>query len=305
MSYAYRLAALKIESDLALPDLSPWDGSGISEPDISFRLGAVPPRLHEPDHSEAIFQTRGRDEYLLVLPGTGRILVRHGRQVTVELEHGADPINTRALLTGPIQAVLWHQRGLVPLHANAVVIGGRAVALAGTAAAGKSALAATLARDGHQPLADNLCVLDDAGKTAPAMVLPGVALLRLWRDTIEHLATPADGMASALSGRDRFLVDRWSACREPRALAAVIVLVRRSSVALTIERLSGITALGALRDMVQMRRPASALGRSSEILGCLTRLLVAAVPVWRLQLPDDVSCLSDAAAEVLGALEQP
>lgn len=304
MNYAYRLAALKIESDLELPDLSLWDGPAASEPDIAIRLGKVPPQLQSPDRVEAIFQTRGRDEYLLTLQGTGRILIRNGREVIVDTESGADPINTLALLTGPIQAVLWHQRGLLPLHANAVVIGGRAVALAGTSAAGKSALAATLAQDGHEILADDICVLDLDGKTARAMVLPGVALVRLWRDTIEQLSIPVDGLPSALSGREKFFVDCWSACRAPRELAAVIVLVRQSSVALRIERLSGIAALGALRDMVHMRRPAAAFGRSSEILSFLTQLLLAGVTVWRLQLRDDLFCLPEAAEKVLSMLEQ-
>jgi hypothetical protein len=302
MNHAYRLATLKIESDLALPDLTPWDGPAASPADIAFRLGAVPPRLETPDRVEAIYQTRGREEYLLALPGTGRILIRNGREVTIDVERGADPVNTRALLTGPIQAVLWHQRGLLPLHANAVVIGGRAVALAGNAAAGKSALAATLAQQGYENLADDICVVDvDApGVTA----LPGVARLRLWRDTLDTLGIVPDGLSPALSGKEKFFVDRWSACRAPRELAAVIVLVRRTNIPLAIERLSGIAAVGSLRDMVHTRRPASALGRDTEIFAALTKMLASGVTVWRLHLPDDPACLADAAAKVLQVLEQ-
>jgi hypothetical protein len=302
MNHAYRLAALKIESDLDLPDLTPWDGSATAQADIAFRLGAVPAQLETPDRVEAIFQTRGRDEYLLTLPGTGRILIRHGREVTVDVESGADPVNTRALLTGPIQAVLWHQRRLLPLHANAVVVGDRAVALAGPSAAGKSALAATLAQDGHDILADNICVVDIDAPHITA--LPGVTHLRLWRDTLDGLGVAADGLCPALSGKEKFFVERWNVCREPRPLAAVIVLVRRSTIALAIERLSGLAAVGALRDTVHMRRPASALGRDAEIFTSLTKMMTSGVTVWRLTLPDDLSCLRDAAVKVLSALEQ-
>jgi hypothetical protein len=303
MNHAYRLATLKIESDLALPDLTPWDGPADSQPDIAFRLGTVPLRLEAPDRVEAIYQTRGRDEYLLTLPGTGRILIRDGREVTVDVERDADPVNTRALLTGPIQAVLWHQRGLLPLHANAVVIGGRAVALAGNAAAGKSALAAILAQHGHENLADDICVVDVAAPRVTA--LPGVVLLRLWRDTLDALGIAPDGLSPALSGKEKFFVDRWSGCRAPRELAAVVVLVRRTNIPLAIERLSGFAAVGALRDMVHTRRPASALGRDAEIFAALTKMLASGVTVWRLHLPDDPACLRDAAAKVLEVLEQP
>jgi hypothetical protein len=302
MNHAYRLAALKVESDLALPDLTPWDGRATAEADIAFRLGAVPPGLEAPDRVEAIYQTRGREEYLLTLPGTGRILIRHGREVTVDVERGADPVNTRALLTGPIQAVLWHQRGLLPLHANAVVIGGRAVALAGNAAAGKSALAATLAQRGHETLADDICVVDVGAPGVTA--LPGVARLRLWRDTLDTLGIAPDGLSPALSGKEKFFVDRWSGCGAPRPLAAVVVLVRRTNIPLAIERLTGIAAVGALRDMVHTRRPASALGRDAAIFAAVTKMPASGVAVWRLHLPDDPACLSAAADQVLRALEQ-
>jgi hypothetical protein len=304
MNYAYRLATLRIESDLELPDLMPWDGSAAAEPDIAFRLGKVPAQLESPDRVEAIFQTRGRDEYLLNLPQTGRILIRNGREVTIETESGADPLNTQALLTGPIQAVLWHQRGLLPLHANAIVVGERAVALCGPSAAGKSALTAVLARGGHKPLADDICVVDTGAAAPRAMVLPGVAVLRLWRDTIEQLGLAADGSRPALSGREKFFVNDWNGAREPRELAAVVVLVRRTNIALAIERLHGAVAVGALRDIVHMRRPARALGRDVDIFAALTRMVQAGVTVWRLRLPDDPGCLGDAAAKVLSVLEQ-
>lgn len=303
MNHAYRLAKLKIESDLALPDLTPWDGPATSPADIAFRLGTVPLRLEAPDRVEAIFQTRGRDEYLLTLPGTGRILIRGGREVTIDVERNADPVNTRALLTGPIQAVLWHQRGLLPLHANAVVIDGQTIALAGNSATGKSALTATLAQYGHEILADDICVIDvDAPRVT---ALPGVACLRLWQDTLDRLGIASDGLSPALSGKEKFFVDRWSGCRTPRDLAAVVVLVRRTNNPLAIERLSGIAAVRALRDMVHTRRPASALGRDGEIFAAVTKIMASGVTVWRLHLPDDPACLGDAAAKVLHVLEEP
>ncbi len=53
-------------------------------------------------------------------------------------------------------------RGLLPLHASAVVLGGRAWLIAGTAGAGKSTLTAELLDCGAQFLADDLTVLSHA-----------------------------------------------------------------------------------------------------------------------------------------------
>jgi len=303
MSYAYRLSALRLESDLDLPELMPWDGPGDAPADIVVRLGKVPARLEAPDHVAPVFQTRGRSEYLLALPGTGRILVRDGREVTIDLDAGADPTNTRAFLASTIQAVLWHQRGLLPLHACALADDGRALALAGPSASGKSTLAALLSAKGHEVMADDVCVVDVRDGTA-IEVLPVSPHLRLWRDTLDHLGIPAKGLRRALSIKEQFLLERRGACiRASRKLAAVVVLLRRSSGALSIEQLHGSRAVGALRDVVHTRRPARALGRDPAIFAAITRLLAAGVTVHRLRVPDDPARLGEAAAMALTALE--
>jgi hypothetical protein len=131
MSHAYRLSELKIDSAIELPELSSWDGAPNRRTDIVFRIGKVPQQLERPDHVVPAFQTRGGCEYLIALPGSGRILVQDGSKITVEPYPGTDPADTRAFLTGPVQAVLWHQRGLLPLHASLVARDGRAAAIAG------------------------------------------------------------------------------------------------------------------------------------------------------------------------------
>jgi hypothetical protein len=302
MIQAYRLTGLKIESDLELPDLSPWKGPASSAPDVAFRLGKVPAGLRSPDRVEAIFQTRGRDEYLLTLEGTGRILIGHGREITLDLESGADLTNTKALLTGSMQAVLWHQRGLLPLHANAVVVDGRAVVLAGRPAIGKSALAATLCSDGYASLADDVCVIDAGAEAEPARVLPGIAVFRLWRDTLDDFGIGVEGLQPALSGKEKFFLPPPVECQEPRPLAAVVVLAGRARGAATIERLRGTAAIGALRDVIHMRRPAEALGRNSEMFATQTRLVHIGVTVWRLMVPHGPAGLREAAAKVVSVM---
>jgi hypothetical protein len=303
MSHAYHLAALKLESDLELPELMPWDGPDDAPADLIIRLGKLPPRLDMPDHVAPVFQTKGRSEYLLALPGTGRILVQDGRKVTVDPDPEADPTDTGAFLTGTIQAVLWHQRGLLPLHACAVAIDGRAVALAGPPAGGKSTLAAVLSAKGYQVLADDICIVD-VRDGADIKVLPISPQLRLWCDALDHLGIPTGGLRRALSSKEQFLLDRRAGgAREPRTLAAVVVLLRQLTGALSIERLHGALAVGALRDVVHTPRPARALGRDPAIFAALTRLAAGNVSVWRLRVRDDLGCLDEAAALALTALE--
>jgi hypothetical protein len=303
MRQAYWLSGLKLESDFPLPALVRWEGPEESAADVAIHRGKVPAGLERPDHAGPIFQTRGRDEYLLNLPGTGRILVQNGNEITVDPDADADLNTTSAILTGTIQAVLWHQRGLLPLHASVVVIGGRAVPLCGPSAAGKSTLAAMLAARGCPVLADDLCLID-AHEGKPVSVLPGCPRLRLWADSLERLCIGATALTRALTGRDTFFVDRGGLVpRERLALGAVVVLFRRESGCVEFERMRGALAVDTLYGVVHTRRPAGALGRGQDIFAAVRRLASAGAPIWALRFLDELSCLGEAAAHVLTATD--
>jgi hypothetical protein len=281
----------------------PWNGRAEAPADMVFRLGKVPAHLEAADHIAPIFETQGHDHYVLRLPGTGRMLVRHGCEVTVEPEPDADLTAICAIFTGPIQSVLWHQRGLLPLHATAVVVDGRAIALGGPSGSGKSTLAARLSAKGYMPMADGVCAIDMAdGK--PISVLPGIPHLQLWRDALDRLGIAVDGLTRILSTKEKFLLERRGGLVDvPQPLAAVVVILRRISGEIAIERLRGAAAVTALRDNVHLQRPARALGRDPAIFAALTRMVSAGVTVWRLTVPDDPACLDAAAAQVLTVLE--
>jgi hypothetical protein len=299
MNYAYRLAALKLSSNFELPGLLAWEGRADAATDLVFRLGKVPEALENPDHVAPLFQTKGRSEYLLIVRGSARILIRDGREITVDPEPGVDPAGIRAVLSGPVQAVLWHQRGLLPLHANAVVINGRAVALAGHSAAGKSTLAAILMARGHRMMTDDICIVDTRNGAEPS-VLPGYPRLRLWRDTLDHLGIPTEGLPRALVGKEKYFVDCAGSTLAPQRLGTVVLLSRRGSDAVAIAPLRGAGATMELQSVVHMRRPARALDRDADIFAALTRL-AASASVWRLSVPDNPAFLDEAADKVLTA----
>jgi len=296
MAKAYNFNGLKLESDFHLAALAPWDGTCRERSDIVVRKARVPARLEAPDHVAALFQTKGTSEYLLAVPGTGRILVRNGDEVLVDAEPGADP---SSILSGPLQAMLWHQRGLLPLHGSVVVVGTQAIALCGPSAAGKSTLAAVLAGQGHTVVADDVCVVDPS----TADVLAGCGRLRLWRDALDRLGIGTGPLERAARDQEKYVFDCGvGSAQERHRLAAVILLSRQHSGAVTIERLRGARAAGALHGVVHMRRPADALDRRSDIFTALTQLVSAGLTVWRLKVSHGVASLNEAATLALGAL---
>jgi hypothetical protein len=303
MNHTYRLCGLKLDSDFDLPALPKWDGPADAPADVICRLGEVPAQLTRPDHVAPVFQTAGPLEYLLNLPGTGRITVRNGNEITVE--PAADPAasNLSAVLTGTVQAVLWHQRGLLPLHASVIVIKGSAVALCGHAGVGKSTLAGLLAAQGLGVLADDLCIVDARG-SEDVSVLPNSARLQLWRDALAWLGVATDGLNRALAHKDRYFLDcRSPIPSEPHKLAAVVLVVRYGMPPVALERLRGARAMGALLGSVHARRPGDALDRAQQIFGDFAHMASAGVGFWRLKVPEGPVALREAAAKLSTVLE--
>lgn len=81
---------------------------------------------------------------------------------------------------GTVVAHLLAWRGLIPMHACAVAIDGRAVLIAGAAGAGKSSLTAGLIAAGARLLSDDLSAIRfDAVDAPDPVILPGRTTIRL------------------------------------------------------------------------------------------------------------------------------
>lgn len=167
--FRYRVHGLTIDSDIALPELDPADDG--TAPDVAIRtVPALPERQAGDVH--------------LAIPDVADFLVRAGTTAYVSPAADVPDRNLRVYLLGSVIGALLHQRGLVPLHANAIMVGRSAIAFAGDSGAGKSTLAAWAHDRGHDVLADDVSVVG-TGADGP-FVLPGLRRLRLWRDALER-----------------------------------------------------------------------------------------------------------------------
>lgn len=261
---AYALYGLQVRSPLPLPEL-PAGPDGPA--DVVIEEGAVPAPAG-PDGYR--ITERGT---VLEVAGIARFLIAGGERIVIEARAGASARNVRLFLLGSAFGALLHQRGLLPLHANAIAIGGGAVAFIGRSGAGKSTLAAWMLARGHAVLADDVCAVDLPAGGAP-LVRPGVARLRLWRDALLQGGRDPAGLQPSFDGdmRDKFDLPAPAAAG-PLPLRRLYVLGTGDGGGPPIRPLRGSAALAALVENTYRGSYARLSGRAEPHLRQCLRLL--------------------------------
>ena len=274
-----------VDADLDLDEAAAsWLRPGRA--DVVIRRGAVPESLPEAEH-KGRFWSAAQGRFLVKAPGL-RILVEGGERIRYEAP-GLAADEVRPFLQGSAWAALACQRGLLCLHASAVVCADGVHAFTGESGAGKSTLAGALSMRGHPFFSDDVltlaplrfgdevrcCSHQDMKLHLDAIALLGARIQR----PVDREA--GDGKAYALPRQ------RWP--HVSASLKALYVLKRQQRRAFeqglcTVERLSVVQVLNALLRTVFRPRIATAiLGR-----GRLFQQLAALQPqigVFRLHRP--------------------
>jgi hypothetical protein len=227
-TFDYRLFGLAVRSELELPELPPQPFEG--EPDVAIRRG------------------KGDRGSLITIDGIAEFGVSDGAQIWVWASPDASPRNVRLYLLGSAVGLLLHQRGLLPLHANAVEIDGKAIAFIGPSGSGKSTLAAWFHDNGYRVLADDVCVIRFGADDTPS-VCPGLPRLRLWKEALEASGRDARQFARSYAGDDEWdkfdvPLEHAGAPQGSTPLAAIYLLAEGDGG--EGEQLSGVEAAEAL-----------------------------------------------------------
>ena len=243
-SYTYDCFNFRLRSEFALAELgaqSQADGG----PLVDVRVGSVPETLPGAAPPAWGLQVSGNSA-LLTVTGTARYLVREGREIVVDPLPGGSERNLRLFLLGSALGIVCHQRGLLPLHANAIVAGDGAYAFAGHSGAGKSTLAAHFAREGYEILCDDVCVVsfDENGRP---LAWPGLPRLKLWGDAAQAFGHDRAALDPAVEGMDKYYVPMAHIGEvRPVPLRRLYLLAKAEEGAETsFVRLSGHTAMEA------------------------------------------------------------
>jgi hypothetical protein len=319
MAFRYSAFGLSLRTNHPIPGLIPH--AAVSLADACIWLDATPLSLrvrdlphdvwyvsHERDGNAPalrVWSLAGGTYFkLLYSDGTEFLVDRGGTEVWATWLDSSTLEDTATYLLGPVLGFVLRLRGITCLHASAVAVGDRAIALVGPANAGKSTTAAVFSRMGLPVLADDIVALVERDEVL--RVQPAYPQLRLWPESVALLHGSADALPRLTPTWDKRAFDLTQSGRcfqeESLPLAAVYVLAERSDDAeRRIEGLQGRESLltllantyvGYLLDAAMRRQEFESLGR-----------LVSSVHVRRVVPSADPAHVSQLCARILDDCE--
>lgn len=262
MSACVELYGLVVESDLPLGAARVGEGRVA---DVRVHAAARPPGAatwgRAPIRPFHVSETNAGTPPTLVAdrPGSGDLIrltyhegirfhVRDdGSEVWCDWDPPLTSDDAATFLLGPVLGLVLRRRGVLALHASAVVIDGEAWAFLGAGGAGKSSLAAAFARSGGTVLTDDvLAIRSSAGRW---QAWPAYDHIRLWSDTPALPAGTADALPALSPTWEKraFPIAASQQGREPVPFAGWFLIDREDGATKpVVERLSGAIALTSL-----------------------------------------------------------
>ncbi|MEJ0025008.1 MAG: hypothetical protein WDN01_03175 [Rhizomicrobium sp.] len=298
LPWTYFALGLCIRSERPILELAVCvDGAGCPGPVVEIRWAGLDPDLPGARYRGPIIQV-GDNEIQLAVGDIARFRMRAGNEIVVDALPGASERDVRVYLLGAALGMLCHQRALLPLHANAVVMRGRVVAIAGCSGAGKSTLAAHYHDKGYEILSDDVCAVSFPDEGAP-LAWPGIPRLRLWRDSAEASGRDVERLEQVADGLEKY---HWPvklhAALEGLPLERIYVLSDAGrGTRPGISRLTGSDALEAVMEQTFRREYLGLMDGARQRFANGIALL-ASVPVFRVPWPHDFGLLAAEAARL-------
>jgi hypothetical protein len=257
------------------------DSSFTGEADVRIQLGEVFGPAYTPPPTIVV---ESLPERLLIRGArSATIRVSGGNCITVESLPGGDPEVIRQLLLGWALGGIFHQRGMLPLHASALSDGRDCTVFCAGSGIGKSTLAAAFLNRGFTYLDDNVALVNL--RLDGCFVAPGAPELRLWDDSLSALA-----FEHRVAGPLRPGAGKWSVSAKERfhpweaPIRKIFILRRTADPGLSFADLAGAAKFRSLMGHVfglRLVNDPPSRGRLFQ----LARELAARVAVTEIRLP--------------------
>jgi hypothetical protein len=283
---------------------------------IQFRLesGSVRPineadLIHDwltPAGEIALSCFKSESGYLLRFPNSADFTVSpDGTSIRGYATGNTDTEIVRHDLVAQVLPRVLSHRGELVLHASAVSTPQGAVAFIGNTGTGKSTIAASFSSSGHSPVSDDCLVVDTAGegpRVAPTFRGP-----RLWPDSAAVMVGPEDlsTLPSESGGKVSLPTITKAEWDHPGALRlkAAFVLHPKRDGSLGSPVLEELSPAQALMTFVEQSFQLDITHRPSQERRLeLFSQLANQLPTYRLEYPQEYSCLDQVKQKILTLL---
>lgn len=222
-------SAKTLPVDVSLDLLGTWSNKMPDEPQESWYVSCYQDEQNQPLYR--VWKLAGGDYFrFLYSDGTEFIIDRAGTRAWATWLDPMTLEDTATYLLGPILGFVLRLRGVTCLHASAIAVGNRVIALLGPAGAGKSTTAAAFARLDYSVLSDDGVALLEQDETF--LVQPAYPRLRLWPNSVKALYGSSDVLPCLTPNWDKRYLDLtqngYQFQAQPLPLATIYILGDRS-----------------------------------------------------------------------------
>lgn len=198
MSHRCSIYGLGISANRPIPSVP---SSPIESIDVNIHFGSVPAWIYElesqlsytAEYTDSSGQPvlrvfrllDGKYHHFRYADNTEFLVDHTGSEIWTAWQPPLTIEDTATYLLGPIMGFTMLLRGIGCLHASAVVVDAKAVALVGPAGSGKSTTAAAFSNTGFDILADDVVTLDH--RDGDFLVRPAYPCIRLWPASVRTL----------------------------------------------------------------------------------------------------------------------
>jgi len=273
---------LNIEAEIEFPELLPTD---FTMADVTVALGDTPGQLEGKGIIIKPLSSISSNEYLLNVKGICKYYAGFGKTIIVEPVPGTELESVRLFLLGTVMAAILYQKGLIPLHASAIVKDGKLILFAGNSGAGKSTLLASLATKGYTVFTDDICVVSRGARGISGTA--SYPMLKLWEDAITQLENEAFTkdfkVRPKLPKYGQFFYDAFS--KETLPIDKIFILAPNNNAAEI--KIRKLPPLQAFKDLEKQAYKYNLIANTQlrTVLFTLLSQVTAGIPVYEVKRP--------------------
>ncbi|NTW32401.1 MAG: serine kinase [Bacteroidetes bacterium] len=249
--YKYWGFGLHIASEIEFPELLPME---FDLPDVEFVLGKMPEIKEDISVSTKNFSYYITDnELLFKVYDIAGYYAANGNKIIIEpFTNVQDMRSIRLYVLATAIAAILLQRGLLPLHASAIIKNDELVFITGDSQAGKSTTLAGLLKNGNTVFSDDVVVIKK-NENSKITVSASYPMMKLWDDTLDKLN---DALFRDRSFRVKHDIDKYGIFFHDNfntnsySVSKVFILRKQEIPQIVSRKLKGTEAFDALTKQV-------------------------------------------------------